>query len=53
MTNFKRAIDAKKNEIRTYEDELGMTELLIKAIEKEMIDRDMILDQIEEVNECD
>lgn len=45
-----REIGAKRNEIKQMEDELGMAELLIKAIEKEMIDRDMNLDQIDEAN---
>lgn len=45
-----REIGARRNEIKSLEDELGMTELLIKAVEKEMIDRDMNLDQIDEAN---
>lgn len=46
-----REIDLKYDEIKAYEDELEMTELLIRAVEKEMIDRDINLDQIDEANE--
>lgn len=45
-----REIDVRENEIKVHEDELEFTELLLKAVEKEMKDRNMNLDQIDEAN---